>query len=198
MKELEDIASEMSGSLVQSFLDDPAANQALAQGDDAKASDFYRAMYVSSSSTAAEYTYRASLAAVWAGDAASAETHRQEFEKTGGTGNMRDARSTVLRAGMAALEGRTAESANLFRDSIRNWRTVGAVWDEALAGITMAQLLDPSDPDVAEVIQSTRAILTRLRAKPYLERLERAASREVATPTQARKTSRRAEVAVGE
>ena len=46
MATLENTASEMSGSLVQSFLDDPAANQALAQGDDARASDFYSAMYV--------------------------------------------------------------------------------------------------------------------------------------------------------
>ena len=133
MATLENTASEMSGSLVQSFLDDPAANQALALGDDARASDFYSAMYVSNASTAAEYAYRASLAAAWAGDAAKAGTHRQEFEKTGGTGSMRDARSFVLRAAIAALEGRTAESANLFRDSIRNWRATGAVWEEALA-----------------------------------------------------------------
>ena len=62
----------------------------------------------------------------------------------------------------------------------------------------MAQLLDPADPDVAEVIRSTREILERLRAKPYLERLERAASREVAEPTHAKRAGRRAEVAVGD
>ncbi|HEY7025601.1 MAG TPA: hypothetical protein VH371_11645, partial [Candidatus Limnocylindrales bacterium] len=198
MADLENTASEMSGTLVQSFIDDPAANQALALGDDARASDLFGAMYSTSLAAAPEYTYRASLAAIWAGDVAQAETHRREFEKTGGTGSMRDARSAVLEAGISALEGQTVQSANLFRDSLRNWRAVGAVWDEALAGITMAQLLNPRDPEVADVIASTREILTRLRAKPYLERLERAASREIEAPTQAKKPARRAEVAVGD
>jgi class 3 adenylate cyclase/tetratricopeptide (TPR) repeat protein len=198
MTELENTASEMSGTLVQSFISDPAANQALARGDDARASDFFGTMYVANPSTAPEYAYRASLAAVWATDVAKAETHRQEFEKTGGTGSMRDARSTVLRAGIAAREGRAVESANLFRDAIRNWRATGAVWDEALAGITMAQLLAPADPDVAEVVRSTREILERLRAQPYIERLDRAVSREDAEPTHARKAGRRAGVAVGD
>ena len=197
MADLENTATEMSGTLVQSFLDDPGANQALAQGDDDRASELFAAMYMGNAATAPEYAYRASLAAVWAGSAANAETHWR-IEKTGGTGTMRDARSEVLRAGIAALEGRGADSANLFRDSIRNWRATGAVWDEALAGITMAQLLDPADPDVADVVQSTREILTRLRAKPYLERLERAVARNTTPTALAKKSPRRAEVAVSD
>jgi len=198
MADLENTATEMSGTLVQSFLDDPGANQALAQGDDDRASELFAAMYMGNAATAPEYAYRASLAALWAGSAANAETHWREFEKTGGTGTMRDARSEVLQAGIAALEGRSADSANLFRDSIRNWRATGAVWDEALAGITMAQLLDPGDPDVAELVQSTREILTRLRAKPYLERLDRVLARHVPTAPPSKKSARRAEVAVGD
>jgi len=38
----------------------------------------------------------------------------------------------------------------------------------------MALLLDPAEPEVVEVAASTREILERLRARPYLERLEAA------------------------
>ena len=59
----------------------------------------------------------------------------------------------------------------LYREALRNWRASRSVWDEALTGIDMALLLDPADPEVAAVITSTRAILERLHARPYLERL---------------------------
>jgi hypothetical protein len=49
----------------------------------------------------------------------------------------------------------------------------------------MAQLLDPAEPEVAEAIKTTRAILERLRAKPYLERLDAAAARAVVEPAMA-------------
>jgi len=51
------------------------------------------------------------------------------------------------------------------------------VWDEALTGIDMATLLDTAEPEVAAAIKSTRVILERLGARPYLERLDAAASR---------------------
>jgi hypothetical protein len=40
----------------------------------------------------------------------------------------------------------------------------------------MALLLDPAEREVAEVAAATRQILERLRARPYLERLEAASS----------------------
>jgi hypothetical protein len=42
----------------------------------------------------------------------------------------------------------------------------------------MAVLLDPSEPEVAAAIESTREILERLGARPYLEKLEVAAARQ--------------------
>ena len=64
----------------------------------------------------------------------------------------------------------------LYREALRGWRATHAVWDEALTGLDMALLLDPADPEVAAVIESTREILERLGAKPYLERLNAAAA----------------------
>ena len=41
----------------------------------------------------------------------------------------------------------------------------------------MATLLDPAHPDVQAAIESSREFLTRVRARPFLERLEAAAAR---------------------
>ena len=78
----------------------------------------------------------------------------------------------MLRAGLAALDGRTAEALAGYRDALRRWRDLGLPWDEALAGVDMAMLLDPADPDVAEAITSSRAVLERLGARPFLARLD--------------------------
>jgi hypothetical protein len=61
----------------------------------------------------------------------------------------------------------------------------------------MAQLLDPADPDVAAAINSTRAILERLGAKPYIERLDAAmAAGTSAPPARAPRPAAVGEVAV--
>jgi hypothetical protein len=100
-------------------------------------------------------------------------------EGAGGHGLIVAARRAALRAGIAALEGRQTEALALYRDALRGWRTTGVVWDETLTGIDMAQLLDPTEPEVAEIIESTRATLERLGAKPYIERLEAALAASV-------------------
>jgi hypothetical protein len=83
------------------------------------------------------------------------------------------------------LEGRSAEALTLFKDALRGWRATHSVWDEALCGITAAEVLDASDPAVADIVDSTRTILERLRAKPYLDRLDAAVARaEAPAPTQ--------------
>ena len=56
--------------------------------------------------------------------------------------------------------------------SIDPWRETNAVWDEVMTGFDMAELLDPAEPEVASVLASTRQILERLRAVPYLARLD--------------------------
>ena len=96
------------------------------------------------------------------------------------------------------MEGRTAEALASYREALRLWRSTHSVWDDALTGIDMAQLLDPSDPEVAEAIASTRTILERLGAKPYLERLEAAVARVTPAAKTGRRTSAAAEVAVAE
>jgi hypothetical protein len=78
------------------------------------------------------------------------------------------------------------------------WRATHSVWDEALMAIDMAQLLDPSEPEVVEAIASARSILDRLQAKPYLKRLDAAVARDgVPNAGAARSRSAKATTEVG-
>ncbi len=88
-------------------------------------------------------------------------------------GDAISAERVILRAGFAALEGRLAEAHAGYRDAIESWRDLGLDWEEALAGLDMATVLDRDQPDVATAIIRSREIFERLRARPFLERLLR-------------------------
>ena len=64
----------------------------------------------------------------------------------------------------------------------------------ALTGVDMVTLLDPTEPDVATAIKSTREILERLGAKPNIERLDAAVAME-REGEPVRRATRRSEVA---
>jgi tetratricopeptide (TPR) repeat protein len=199
LAQMESIGSVMSGSW-HLYVADPEANAAMASGDLKRAGENYVAIADDDPSQGPEYFYRAARAALWAGDAAEAAERLRRCQESGGFGRIIAARHATLRAGLAALEGHQTEALGLYRDAMRDWRAAGAVWDEALTGVDMAELLDPADPEVFSVIASTRTILERLRAKPYLERLDAAVDRGAA-PTQAKPRARgnaRTEVTVSE
>ena len=58
------------------------------------------------------------------------------------------------------------------------------VWEEALTGLDMVIVLDRDLPEVAAAARSTREILERLKARPYLERLDAVLAAD-ATPASA-------------
>ena len=78
----------------------------------------------------------------------------------------------TLRAGLAALEGQPANALALYREALNGWRDLGLVWDEALCGIDMATVLDPSTAEVRAAADQTREILVRLGAHPLVSMLE--------------------------
>jgi len=185
----------MSGGWRQ-FVLDPEANAAMAAGDYRQARDTFVAIAEPDPGLGSEYLYRAARAALWAGDAQDARALLARLDENGAYGRVADARQATVKAGIAAVEGRSAEALTLYRDALRDWRAAHAVWDDAMTGLDMALLLDPAEPDVAAAIKSTREILERLAAKPYLERLEAAASRAPAPAPPAR-TARPAAVPEG-
>lgn len=175
LAEMEKLGKLMSGAW-HSFVADPEANYALARGDLGRAHDSFVEIAESEPTFGIEYRYRAASVALWQEDAVEARRMLESFATAGGFGPIAEGRRHVIEAGIVALEGRPAEALPLYREGLRKFQIAKAVWDEVLTGLTMAQLLDPAEPEIAAVIASTREILERLRAKPFLERLDAAAA----------------------
>ena len=176
LAEMERLGTEMSGTW-HIFVADPLANVALARGDAKAARSAFLEIVEDDESTAHEYLYRAARPTAWLGDVAGVVALAEREDAIGGYGPVMGARLLSMRANVAALEGRIADAHALYRDTLRNFRTAKAVYDEAMVGLDMAKLLDPADPELANVIDSTRSSLERLGAKPYLEQLDAAVAR---------------------
>ena len=116
----------------------------------------------------------ATRAALWAGDAAAARADLAALDASGIHGPAVEADRRTIRAGLAALEGPTADALPLYREALRSWRDLGLAWDEALCGLDMALLLDPADQEVRAAAAAAREILVRLEAAPFIVRLDAA------------------------
>jgi hypothetical protein len=119
-------------------------------------------------------------AALWAGDRGAAQRILAALMASGYRGAALANDEATIQAGLAALDGRRAEALAAYREAIRTWRVLGLAFDEALAGIDMAILLDADEPEVRAAADSSREILTRLRARPLLERLDAALAQATA------------------
>ncbi|MFI5261239.1 MAG: adenylate/guanylate cyclase domain-containing protein [Candidatus Limnocylindrales bacterium] len=93
-----------------------------------------------------------------------------------------EAGRVAIRAGLAALEGRSSEAVHLYGEALRAFRDLGLVFDEANLALEMATVLDPTTPEVAAAVESGRQILTHLRARAFLDQLEAVGQRRPAPP----------------
>jgi tetratricopeptide (TPR) repeat protein len=118
----------------------------------------------------------AARAALWEGDVAALRELLVSMRDERSRGQALSADQLTLGAGLAALEGREAEALATYREAMRAWQGLGLEWDEALCAIDMTSVLDPAEPEVQAAADRARAILTRLGAKPMLERLASAVS----------------------
>ena len=114
---------------------------------------------------------------ILAGDAGLARKDLALLEATPRHGRAIDNDRTTILAGIAALEGRTAEAQSGYRQALGVWADLGLLWDGALCAIDMATVLDPSNPEVSTAATSARATLLRLGATPFLDRLDAAMAR---------------------
>jgi class 3 adenylate cyclase len=116
----------------------------------------------------------AARAALWAGDGATARRLLDRMIAGNHWGPALQADQARIEAGIAALEGRTVEAVAGFRDALRAYQQIGLAFDEAAAAVDMAVVLPDAElsaPDVAAVLAGARETLTRLGARPFLERL---------------------------
>jgi len=117
---------------------------------------------------------RAAHAGLWIGDVEAARADLAAVDAIGVHGPSVEADRSTIRAGIAAIEGRTGEALALYREAIRAWRDLGLAWDKALCGLDAALLLGANEPDARQIADSTREILVRLEATPLIERLDTA------------------------
>jgi len=119
------------------------------------------------------HLFLAGRVAVWRRDAAALARLIDLHEGLRVHGQAISTERIAMRAGLAALEGRTADAHAGYREALEQWRDLDLEWDEAMTGLEMATVLDRGQPDVAAAIDRSREILERLRARPFLERLAR-------------------------
>jgi class 3 adenylate cyclase len=118
-------------------------------------------------------------AALWAGDLAVARLTVATLDAAGFAGPALEADRAVAQAGLAALEGRTPDALAGYREALRAYRQLGLAFDEAAAVVDLATLLPEVEleaPDIRMALGAARETLTRLRARPFLARLEQGAS----------------------
>jgi tetratricopeptide (TPR) repeat protein len=160
-------------------VDDAVGNAAMADGRLHDARTAWRHLAAQDAINAPEFTYRAARPALWDRDVESARSDLAALDATGVHGSVVELYRTTIRAGLAALEGRPADALGQYREALRGWHDLGLAWDEALTGLDMATLLDPSQPEVRTAAESSRQILARLGAKPFLGRLDAAMARSL-------------------
>jgi len=185
MRELEALIAGDTDPGSRSMVLDARANLALASGRLKDAHTTWEDLAQIQVAFAPSSFYQGARAALWDRDVEAVRADLEAIDATGVHGPIVEARRGTLRAGIAALEGRTAEAVSLYRDALRGWRELGIAWDEALTGLDMATVLDPTDPDVRSAAATSREIFSRLGARPFLERLEVTVARPGSTaPTE--------------
>ena len=125
---------------------------------------------------------RVARTSLWTGAIATVRRDLAELDATGFHGPAIEADRATIRAGLAALDGRPGEALQMYRDALRAWRDLGLAWDEALAGLDMAILLDPSEPEVRAAADAARETFVRLEASPFIERLDLAMAKRADRP----------------
>jgi class 3 adenylate cyclase/tetratricopeptide (TPR) repeat protein len=119
----------------------------------------------------------AAICALWERDRERAAAALAALDATEAHGRVVDMNRRTIRAGLAALEGRPGDALSAFREALAGWRELGSPWRVALTAITMATLLEPTDPEVRAAAEAAREILVRLGAAPFIARLDAALAR---------------------
>ena len=125
---------------------------------------------------AAYYLADAMRATLWGHDLERARDVLRRLETIPQTGVDVDATRLAARAGVAALEGRVDDAIGDFRHAMSLLRSINAEFNLARLTLDFVMLLG-SHPATREAAAEARAIFERVKARPYLERLEAATAR---------------------
>jgi hypothetical protein len=123
--------------------------------------------------------HQAGIAALWMRDVERLRATVERIDSLPPTGRLRDATVVSLRAGVAALEGRHDEAIRGFRDGVRRFRELGAVFHASQVAVSFAMAVGPSDPEVRTAVEEAREVFSRVGARPWLDRIDAVLSGEV-------------------
>ena len=132
-------------------------------------------------------------AAIWAGDPAAASRMLQAYE-IARPGQRTDATRVTMKAGIAALEGRSPDARQAYADAQQRWRDLGLPTWLALCQLDAIEtgILEPAEDRRAA--DDARAFFERMGARPLTDRLDGALARRAeAVPAVASTGSRVAE-----
>ncbi len=148
------------------------ARCAFAAGDDEDALRYCEAFFKYSGP---EMTFEAGSVARIAVHAGRLDLARRVLDLVDDSpGGVLDDDLAIIRASIAAAEGRIADALSLYRSGLAGYRDAGCRFDVALVVLDMALLIGPGEPAVAAAIPEGRAILESLGAEPLLARLRAA------------------------
>jgi class 3 adenylate cyclase/tetratricopeptide (TPR) repeat protein len=184
---LEVLSTQVSDPFAVAAVHSVRSDRALHAGDYALAGD--EAMLAAEDEEiAAFYLVDAMRAALWGGDPARAREAARRLEAIPQIGVGIAADRIAARAGVAALEGRVDEAITGYREALSRYRSIGAAFDLAQTALDFVIVVGGNHPATREAAAEARAIFERVRARPYLERLDAAMARHapVASVTPAR------------
>lgn len=124
-------------------------------------------------------------AALLAGDPDLTREALTALEISGSHGAMAKLARRLGEAGVAALEGRTKEAAVGLREVRDAYRKADLARPLALTGLVTCRLLGLDHPDVPGALDEARAILERLGASAWLDRLDEIRTRSKGSPSRA-------------
>ncbi len=155
------------------------ADLLFAKGELGEAAATYRLAATFSAGNSPFCFTMAARAALLTGDAVAAAADLEAVDALAMHSQWIKSRSTSIRAGLAALDGRPGDARALYADAIRSFRDIGVLFEEALTVIEMATLLDPASAEVRVAADAARETLVRLGARAFLERLDTAMARDI-------------------
>ena len=162
------LLDESLGIDVAASAADITAWQHLANGEFTGARDDWLSQG-DASDTNAPFAYpRAGKSAILARDSIGAREALDRLTINGTRGRVIDVERDTIEAGIAALEGRTADAVAGYRRALSTWGEMGLPWDQAWTTWMAAASLGPEVPEVRAWGAAALAILEQLGATPIV------------------------------
>ncbi len=126
---------------------------------------------------AQRFYFHAGLAALMGSDPDRAAAALRAHERTGHHSRLLGIDRRLLRAGLAAFDGRRVEALREGRAVVAEYERLGMPWRRALGSLMLLSAIGAGEPEVRALAESAREILVGLGARPFIERLDDAMTR---------------------